>query len=123
MIDQDKRKALYSLSTEGMEIREISRRLGVSRNTVKTIINQKGTTSDLPRKDKISLDRELLGRLYDACEGRIQRIHEKLCEEEEIEIGYSTLTSLIREFDLSGSRKLRCAQVPDAPGVEEPHDT
>jgi len=66
-----------------MGIREIARRLGVSRNTVKTIIDLKGNILDLPRKDKIEIDQELLQRLYDECGGRVQRIHEKLSEEEE----------------------------------------
>ncbi len=123
MINQDKRKAIYSLYTEGMEIREISRRLQVSRNTVKTIIALKGTVPDLPRKDKISLDPELLVQLYDQCEGRIQRIHEKLSEEEETEIGYSTLSAMIRELGLGQSQETRCAQFPDEPGVEMQHDS
>ena len=83
MIDPDKRKAIYCLHNEGMGIREIARRLGVSRNTVKTIIDLKGNILDLPRKDKIEIDQELLQRLYDECDGRVQRIHEKLSEEEE----------------------------------------
>lgn len=123
MIDQDKRKAIYSLYNDGMGIREISRRLQVSRNTVKTIITLKGTVVDLPRKDKISLDPELLIQLYDQCEGRIQRIHEKLSEEEELGIGYSTLSAMIRELGLGQPQEARCAQVPDEPGVEMQHDS
>ena len=34
MIEPDKRKAIFLLHQEGMSIREIARRLGVSRNTV-----------------------------------------------------------------------------------------
>ncbi len=123
MIDQDKRKAIYSLHNDGMGIREISRRLGVSRNTVRAIIILKGNIPDLPRKDKIRIDPELLVRLYDECEGRIQRIHEKLSEEEGTEIGYSTLSAMIRELDLGQSRKMRCDRVPDEPGVEMQHDS
>ena len=35
MIATDKRKAIFLLHQEGMEVREIARRLGVSRNTVR----------------------------------------------------------------------------------------
>ena len=42
MIDQDRRKAIYLLYTEGMKIREISRKLRVDRNTVRDIIKQGG---------------------------------------------------------------------------------
>ncbi|KKL06961.1 hypothetical protein LCGC14_2590810, partial [marine sediment metagenome] len=123
MIDPDKRKAIYCLYNEGMGIREISRRLEVSRNTVKAIIDLKGNIPDLPRKDKIEIDQELLLRLSNECNGRIQRIHEKLNEEEREKIGYSTLTSMIRELDLGQPRKRRCDRVPDEPGAEMQHDT
>ena len=123
MIDPDKRKAIYHLHNEGMGLREISRRLAVSRNTVRSIIAQRGNMPDLPRKDKRQIDPELLRRLYVECNGWVQRIHEKLSEQEEIEVGYSTLTSMIRELDLGQSRKRRCDRVPDEPGAEMQHDT
>ncbi len=123
MIDPDKRKTIYCLHNEGMGIREIARRLGVSRNTVRAIIDLKGNIPDLPRKDKIEIDQDLLLRLYEECDGRVQRIHEKLSEEERKKIGYSTLTSMIRELDFGQSRKRRCDRVPDEPGAEMQHDT
>jgi len=123
MIDPDKRKAICCLHNEGMGIREIARRLGLSRNTVRRIIDLKGSISDLPRKDKIKIDQELLNRLYEECDGRVQRIHEKLSEEEGIKVGYSTLTSMIRELDLGRSQKRRCDRVLDEPGAEMQHDT
>ena len=78
MIDPDKCNAVYLLHTEGMAVREISRRLNISRNTVRRIIKQKGVVSVSQRKDKIQIDRELLERLYRDCEHWIQRVHEKL---------------------------------------------
>lgn len=123
MIDQDKRKAIWCLHEEGMRAREISRRLGVSRNTVRAIIADQGGTPDVQRKDKIALDEELLRRLHGECKGRAQRIYEKLLEEEKVSIGYSTLTRLLRELDLGQSRSSRCDRVPDEPGGEIQHDT
>jgi transposase len=123
MIEQDKRKAIYLLHTEGMKIRDISRQLRVNRNTVRAIIKQAGVMPDEKRADKIEIDRELLSRLYDECCGRIQRIHEKLTEEEKIEIGYSTLSRMIREFGFGQDKSARCDRVPDKPGVEMQHDT
>ena len=43
MIEPEKRKAIFLLSQEGMGAREIARRLGISRNTVREIIRDKGT--------------------------------------------------------------------------------
>jgi transposase len=123
MIDQDKRKAIYLLHREGMKIRDISRRLCVNRNTVRTIIKQEGVIPEVRRADKIGIDPQLLSRLYDECCGRIQRIYEKLTEEEGIDIGYSTLTRIIRELDLGRAESARCGRVPDEPGVEMQHDT
>ncbi|MEW6381011.1 MAG: helix-turn-helix domain-containing protein [bacterium] len=123
MIDQDKRKAIFLLHREGMKIRDISFRLKISRNTVRSIIKQGGRAPCSVRGDKIMIDQELLVRLYDECAGRIQRIHEKLAEEEGVKIGYSTLSRLIRELGLGGAAKGRCCRVPDEPGAEMQHDT
>jgi transposase len=123
MIESDKRKAIYQLHLEGMSIREISRQLKVSRNTVKCIIEDEGTMPEITRKDKIDIDPQLIHRLYNDCNGWRERIYEKLVEEEGIKIGYSTLTRLLRELDIEGKNKRRSIQVPDQPGIEMQHDT
>ena len=81
MIDPDTRNAIFQLHQEGMFLREISRRLHVSRNAVRTIIRQQGKITRKDRNDKIQIDPELLERLYHECDGWIQRVHEKLVEE------------------------------------------
>ena len=123
MIDPDKRKAIFQLHTEGMSLREISRRLHVSRKTVRKIIQQQGEMPDTVRKDKREIDPELLRRLYHECRGWAQRVHERLQEEEDIQIGYSTLTRMLRDLGLGKSRPARCDRVPDEPGAEMQHDT
>ncbi len=122
MISPDKRKAIYLLHQEGMGIRKIARQLNVSNNSVRTIIGQHGEMPESTRKDKIDIDPELLCRLYLECDGWVQRIHEKLTEEHDIQVGYSTLTRQIRALDL-GQKNSRCEQVPDQPGAEMQHDT
>jgi len=54
----------------------------VNRGTVNEIIKQKGVMPESARKDKIDLDPDLLVKLYKDCDGWVQRIHEKLVEEE-----------------------------------------
>ena len=105
MIEADKRKAIYLLHKEGMGIREISRQLNVSTNTVSTIIGQGGELPQTIRSDKIDIDTELVGRIYLKCDGRVQRTHEILGEEHGIEIGYSTLSRIIRELGFGKRRK------------------
>ena len=123
MIEPDKRRAVFLLHEEGMPLREISRRLKISRNTVRTVIKQEGKMPACVRNDKIHIDQELLERLYQECQGWIQRIHEKLIEEEGIEVGYPTLTRMLREMGISKPHNTRCDRVPDQPGAEMQHDT
>lgn len=123
MIDPEKRKAIFLLSEEGMNVREIARRLGVGRNTVRSAIASMGIAPPAARKSKIRIDRELLQRLYDECDGWKRRIHEKLSEEEKIEVKYSTLTRMLRELGIGPAGKQRCDRVPDEPGAEMQHDT
>ncbi|MFC1886808.1 helix-turn-helix domain-containing protein [Thermodesulfobacteriota bacterium] len=123
MISQDKRAAIYRLHEEGMGVRKIARSLRVNRGTVREIIEQEGVMPESNRKDKIELDPELLVKLHKDCNGWVQRIHEILTEEQGVEIGYSTLTSKIRELDLGTSRNKRSGQVPDKPGEEMQQDT
>src|SRR5487761_1553945 len=123
MIDPDKRNAIYQLHLAGRALREISRQLQVSRNAVRAVIRQQGAGPKTVRKDKIQIDPDLLQRLYQERGGWIQRIHEKLVEEHKIQIGYPTLTRLLRELGLGQPRQERCARVPDEPGAEMQHDT
>jgi transposase len=123
MIDPDKRNAVYQMHLAGMSRREISRRLGISRTTVREIVDQQGVMPQTVRKDKIHIDSDLLRRLYRECNGWAERVHERLVEEEKIQLGYSTLTRLLREEGLGGPPAARCDHVPDEPGKEMQHDT
>ncbi|MGB9500007.1 MAG: hypothetical protein ACKVE4_09720 [Dissulfuribacterales bacterium] len=124
MIDADKRQAIYSLYKEtGMSSRKISHRMHIAVNTVSAIVEQKGIMPDAARKGRISIEEELLRRLYHECDGWVHRIYEILTEDHGIEIGYSTLTRMIRELELGGKTRRRCDQVPDKPGEEMQHDT
>jgi transposase len=123
MIEADKREAVNLLHKDGMPLRAIARQLRISRTSVRTIVEQKGAMPQTVRSDKILVDQELLSRLYGECEGWIQRVYEKLIEEEGLQIEYSTLTRLLRELGISGPSKTRCDRVPDVPGAEMQHDT
>jgi len=122
MIEADKRKAVFLLHQEGMGGREIARRLNVSRNTVDTIIKQGGVMPEVQRTRQV-IEEQLLRRLYAECDGFAQRIHERLTEEEGLELKYSTLTRMLRELGISKPSKARCDRVPDEPGAEMQHDT
>jgi len=123
MIEADKRKAIYLLHLEGQGLREIARLMGSSHNTVAAIIEQKGEMPHVIRSDKKRVDVELLKRLHNDCDGWVQRVHEKLTEEEKVKVAYPTLTRMLRDLGISGSSKQRCDRVPDEPGAEFQHDT
>jgi len=123
MIDQETRNAIFKLHEGGMSQREISLRLHVSRKSVKHIVKQQGEMPCQERKDKIQIDPELLRRLYHECNGWIERMHEKLLEEEKIKVGYSTLTRMLQKLGLGRNKPTRCDRRPDEPGAEMQHDT
>ncbi len=123
MIEADKRKAIFLLHKEGMSLRDIAAHLGISRNSVRCIIQQEGVMPKTVRSDKQRVEAELLRRLHQECDGHIQRMHEKLVEEEGVKVSYPTLTRRLRELGISTPPKTRCDHVPDQPGVEMQHDT
>jgi hypothetical protein len=97
--------------------------MDISTTTVMSIIAQGGEMPETVRKDKIVIDVDLVSWLYKQCDGRIQRVHEKLTEEVGINIGYSTLSKMIRELGFGKSGNQRCHRVADQPGAEMQHDT
>ncbi len=123
MIDADTRSAIFALHKDGMGLRELSRRMRLGRNTVRRIIRQQGRRPAATRRERPRIDPQLLEALYKACDGRVQRVHEKLVEEEGIVLSYPTLTRRLRELGISTPAKRRCDQVPDDPGAEMQHDT
>ena len=123
MIDAEKRKAVYLLHENGMGVRELARRLGLSRGAVRDIIKEKGALKKIVRSDQTQVDPVLLSKLYADCDGYVERVHDKLQEEHNIEVGYSTLTRLVREMGLGGAPEARASLVPDEPGAEMQHDT
>src|SRR5207237_10693987 len=124
MIVADKRRAVYLRHQDGMSLREITRRLHLSRNTVRAILKQKGEMPLGPRQDKIRIEEDLLRRLYAECQGWMERMHEKLVEEEGLAVSYSTLRRRVHELGLGqGREQQRCDRVPDVAGAEMQHDT
>lgn len=123
MIEADKRKAIYLLHQEGMSIRQIARRLHVSRNAVRRVIKEQGQMPVVVHADKLQIDEQLLRDLYQQCQGRIQRMHEILVEEHKIPVSYPTLTRRLRQLGISTPAQQRCDRVPDEPGLEMQHDT
>lgn len=124
MLEEDKRNAIFTLHREGVGLREIAAQLRISRNTVRKRLRiDAQTVAAAPRADHIEVDRLLLERLYGECDGWMQRVHEKLASEHGVVVGYSTLTRMIRRYEIGKVVERRHDQVPDKPGAEMQHDT
>ena len=124
MIEADKRKAVFLLHQDGMSLREITRRLHLSRNTVRTILKPKGERPLGPRQDKIRIDEDLLRRLYAECQGWMERMHEKLVEEHGLEVSDASVCRRGHELGLGqGREQPRCQRLPEQPGAEMQPDT
>ncbi|MHC1763373.1 MAG: helix-turn-helix domain-containing protein [Verrucomicrobiia bacterium] len=121
MIAPDKRKAIFLLHQEGMPLREISRRLCLSRNSVRRVIAQEGRMP--ARSFTPPIDGDLLRQIYQECDGYVQRVFEKLQEEHGQTVKYSSLTRWLRQLGITLPAPSRCDRVPDEPGAEMQHDT
>lgn len=121
MIKDDIRAAITSLHEKGMAIRQISRTLGVSRNTVRKVVQGRHEGHTHPTtayEDKLLLIEET----YLQCRGNMVRVQEVLADRG-IAVGYSTLTRLAREFGLREPRRTRSGVYTFDPGIEMQHDT
>ena len=121
MIDDEIRQAILTLRRQGRPLREISRQLGISRNTVRRTLRQGEPRSrqHSPEQDQVL---ELLPEIYSRCKGNAVRIQEILNEEHALEVPYSTLTWWIREQGLRTPKK-RSGTYTFGPGEEMQHDT
>jgi transposase len=114
------RDSVRALQAQGHSLREISRLLHISRNTVRRILREP------PRAARSStLDEALQRRLkdiYARAQGNAVRMGQILKDEDGQVAPYSTLTRWVREADLRAPPK-RAGRYHFAPGAEMQHDT
>jgi hypothetical protein len=123
MISDEVRKTIYVLYKQGIKKKKIARDLNVNIKTVRGIISNNGCVSNAIRSTRKEIEEELLKNLYEQCNGYVQRVHEKLTEEHNIKIAYSTLTKLIRKKGIGEVEKERSPHILVLPGEEMQHDT
>jgi transposase len=123
MMKQDMVQAIVSLKEKKIGVREISRILGVSRNTVRRVLRGKGQ----PRAPRPSHYEDLAPLIQESlkfCKGNAVRVQEILRDTHGQDIPYSTLTRVVRDLDLrQEARKKRAGTYPFEPGAETQHDT
>jgi hypothetical protein len=123
MIRPEIRQGILALKEQGRPLREISRALKVSRNTVRRVLREGERGKTRTEDPLLQAILELLPDLYRDCKGNAVRIGEVLKEAHGIEIAYSTLTRLIREHTELRTPKKRSGIYTFGPGEEMQHDT
>jgi len=109
------------LQAQGHRLREISRLLGLSRNTVRRILRAPAG----PAARAAGLDQAMQQRLqevYARARGNAVRMGQILAEEHGLQLPYSTLTRWVRDAELRQPPK-RSGEYHFAPGQEMQHDT
>ncbi len=101
-------------------MREISRLLALSRNTVRRILRAPaGNVAETPPCDEATLGR--LKAAFARARGNVVRVRELLADDG-LDVAYSTLTRWVREADLRGPPR-RAGEYNFVPGQEMQHDT
>jgi len=123
MITQEIQQAILSLSQQGVQIRQISQILKISRNTVRRVL--RGKWQDRPMRpspyEELS---PIIRELFNRSEGNVVRVQQILQDEYGQSVPYSTLTRIVQQLDLrEDPRKRRSGTYAFGPGQEMQHDT
>jgi len=114
------RNAVCALQAKGHSLREISRSLALSRNTVRRILRQPDrTVAEAAPCDEATLAR--LKAAFERARGNVVRVQELLADDG-LRVRYSTLTRWAREAGLRSPPR-RAGEYDFAPGQEMQHDT
>ena len=123
MMNQETTQAILSLKEKGVALREISRILRVSRNTVRRVLRGKGHESP-QRASRYEELAPLIQETLKRCKGNAVRVQEILKDTHGHDIPYSTLTRVVRDLELREERrKKRSGTYEFGPGEEMQHDT
>ncbi len=111
------------MTNKGVSLREISRTLNVSRNTVRSVVKN-GGISETKKESKYTKHLPEIKELFRECRGNIVRVREELKSRHDIVIPYQTLTWFIRKHNISKKKKQkRAGAYVFEPGEEVQHDT
>lgn len=123
MLNNKERTVILKLSEKKVSNRQIAKLLGISRNSVKKVIqSQNSHPSKLQRPSRATPHLEQIQELYSTCQGNLVRVHEEL-QAQKIQISYSTLTAFCRRHGLGTKPKTPAGRYHFEPGQEIQHDT
>jgi hypothetical protein len=120
MICDEIKTTVRTLQAQGRTLREISRLLKLSRNSVRRILRSCGAREFTPPCDEAT--RVLLRTSFERARGNVVRAQALLKDVQGKAIAYSTLTRWVREEGLRPAPK-RSGEYHFGPGEEMQHDT
>jgi transposase len=122
IISQKTQEAILEMNTKGLKLRQISRLLSVSRNTVRRLLRgqSKNRYAGIPRNEQATL---AVRELYPRCRGNVTRLKELLEENHNLAVPYSSLTRMVRDLGLRQTKAKRVGSYTFGPGEEMQHDT
>jgi transposase len=123
MLTPEMKQAILSLYQRGVQIRQISQTLKLSRNTIRRVI--RGKWQEKPQRqspyEELS---SVLPEVFRISKSNVVRVQEILESDYHRSVPYSTLTRLVRDLDLrEDHRKPRSGRYDRSPGEEMQHDT
>ena len=123
MIEPITEELIRELARQGVSRRETAKKLNVSRNTVRKVLESE-TTRPVPNRESIyATHLPLIRNLFQQCRGNVVRVQEELAARHEIEIPYQSLTWLIRKHQIRIPAPKRAGRYHFEPGEEMQHDT
>ena len=112
-----------ALSQKGLGVRAIAKALGVSRNSVRKVLESgELDVPPLQRSERLDSHVARVRELHHSCKGNLVRVHEELVAAG-IDIAYPTLTSFCRRNGIGQKPKVAAGQYHFGPGEEMQHDT
>jgi transposase len=115
------RNSVRTLQAQGLHLREISRLLRLSRNTVRRILREPAVPATRGAAVDEAMQRRLV-EVYARAKGNAVRMGQILADEHDLQLPYSTLTRWVRAAELRAAPK-RSGEYDFAPGEEMQHDT
>jgi transposase len=115
------RDAVRTLQTQGQSLREISRVLKLSRNTVRRILRTPWPAAAEERQC-LGVTLAYLKSAFDRAQGNVVRVGQLLAAEYDLNVSYSTLTRWVRDAGLR-TPPARAGEYTFGPGEEMQHDT
>lgn len=110
------------MQAAGVKLRNISRILKISRNTVRKVVRG-GRVEQIVDGSKYEQHLPVIRDLFRTCRGNVVRVQEELDGRFDINIPYQTLTWLVRKHEIRATNKKRSGEYHFEPGEEMQHDT